>query len=470
MMAFAAFLALPALSSWVYGDQDAGMFAFLAWIYMFSGVILILMNRSQKIHLTHRDGILITVLTWVLLSVLGAVPLYFSTNMSISLVDAFFESVSGMTTTGATVLTGLDHMSHGILLWRALLQWIGGMGIIVLAVAVLPFLGVGGLQLYRSEMPGVTKDKLQPRLHETARLLWFVYVALTACCAFCYWLAGMVPFDAITHSFTTLATGGFSNYDASFAAFQSSRIEMVSIIFMLVGAINFGLHFNLLRDGGMRGYFTNFELRIFLLILLCSILLVTTIRAYLEEGQWLSFLQTSGYNVVAILSNTGYSTDDFSMWPPAAMLVLMLLMFVGGCSGSTSGGMKVMRIVLIIKQGMREMQRLIHPNGISHVKMDGQIVPDKVIQSVWAFAGLYITSFAFVSLAMAACGLDLVTAFSAAAASLTNVGPALGSVGPFEGYGHLPAVAKLILCFAMLLGRLELFTILILFAPAFWKK
>jgi trk system potassium uptake protein TrkH len=467
--AFGGFMALPALVSWFYRDPGMMAFGLSAVAAMFGGVLLILMNRHSNFYLNHKDGVLLTFLAWLCLSLIGAVPLYL-TDAGIGLVDAVFESTSGLTTTGATVLSGLDTMDHGVLLWRAMLQWLGGMGIVVLAVAVLPFLGIGGLQLYRSEMPGVTKDKLQPRLHETARLLWVVYALLTVGCTLAYLWAGMSAFDALCHAFTTVSTAGFSTHDLSLGWFDSPAVETVAMVFMLLGAVNFTLHFRFIIQRRLRVYTSEVELRLFLLLLVVAVGLIAfklQVGGAMEGG---TALRQALFNTVSIVTTTGYSTSDFSTWPSAAMLILMILMFVGGCSGSTAGGMKMLRIILVIKQGAREMDRLLHPHGVRHVKMNGITVPTHIIQAVWAFAGLYIASFAVISLLMAAYGLDLVTAFAAAAATLTNVGPGLGNVGPYAGYGHLPEGAKLILCLSMLLGRLELFTVLVLLVPAFWRR
>ncbi len=464
-------MTVPALVSWFYNDPDMQSFGITALICMFIGILLVLVNRTDDISLTHKDGVLLTSIVWVTLSLVGSVPLYYS-GVAGSWTNAIFESVSGLTTTGATVFSGLDNMGHGVLLWRAMLQWLGGMGILVLAVAVLPFLGIGGLQLYRSEMPGVTKDKLKPRLHATARFLWFVYLTLSVMCALAYWFAGMTPFDAITHAFTTLSTGGFANYDASFGYFNSRNIEVVSIFFMLMGAINFSQHFAFLTGKGPRVYLRSPELQLLLVIIVGATAIITMSRIMNGEGDYSFFMYAweALFHIVSIVSSTGFVTVDFSLWPYLSTMFLMVLMFVGGCSGSTAGGMKVLRIIMVIKQGQKEILRLLHPNAVLHVKLGETIVADKIIQSVWAFVGIYVIVFIIVSIVMSAYGLGMEEAFSAAAANLNNTGPGLGSVGPLDGYAHLPDGAKLTLCAAMLLGRLELFTILILLVPSFWRK
>ncbi len=469
--AFGAFMTVPTLVSWQYHDLDAMAFLQSSVFTMFVGVVLILMNRRHTLKISHRDGFLLTVSAWVILSLLGALPLYFS-GAAVTWVDALFEATSGLTTTGATVFTGLDTMGHGILLWRAMLQWMGGMGIIVFAIAVLPFLGVGGMQLYKSEMPGVTKDKLQPRLKETARLLWIVYVALTILCCIAYMLAGMVFFDALCHAFTTIATGGFSTHDKSIGFFSQESIQLVGIVFMFLGAVNFTLHYRLVTGWRLTHYFRDVELRMFVSIFVLAVVVIfgTLYLTHEVMGSSSDILRHTIFNTLSIITTTGFTSSDYTLWPSVAPLMLLLLMFVGGCSGSTSGGMKMMRILLIIKHGLREVKKLVHPAGVEHIKIGTTVVPSSIIQAVWAFAGLYIVSFVLISLAMSAFGLDLVTAFSAAAATITNVGPGLGDVGPGSNYGGLPEGAKLILCFSMLLGRLELFTLLVLFAPSFWRR
>jgi trk system potassium uptake protein TrkH len=466
---FGLMMIAPAALSWGYQDDHSIAFLNTMITTVFIGGLFILLNRNAEKRLSHKDGFFLTLLTWVTLSFAGAAPLYFS-GTAPSFIDAFFEAVSGLTTTGATVLSGLDDMDHGILLWRSLMQWLGGMGIIVLAIAVLPFLGVGGMQLYKSEMPGVEADKLQPRLRETAKMLWIVYVCITIVCAACYNLAGMNTFDAITHALTTAATGGYSTHDASFAYFNSVWIEGICIFFMLVGAVNYSLHYLFLSGADLKVYFANSELRTFLTIVLIA---VGFIFFTLVGSQYMTAdnaLRQSLFNVVSVMTTTGYTTANYGAWPVFVSLVMLALMFIGGSTGSTAGGMKVMRIMLIVKQGAKELSRLIHPRGVSRIKIGFQNIPDHVMQAVWSFAGLYILIFIILSMAISSYGIDQITAFSAAGATLTGLGPGLGDVGPASNYGHLPDGVKFLLCLSMLLGRLEIFTILVIFMPAFWKK
>lgn len=461
---------LPSAVSHLSGGHAAGAFSLSAIISIFLGGVLVMMNRTSVLSLKHRDAFLLTFMTWTMLSFVGALPMYFS-GITPLYVDAVFESVSGLTTTGASVLSGLDTMDKGILLWRSLLQWLGGMGVIVLATAVIPFLGVGGMQLYKAEMPGVVKDKLQPRLKETAELLWIVYLILTSVCALAYYFAGMTTFDAICHAFTTVATGGYSTHDASFAYFDSVLIERIAVVFMVLGAVNFSLHFMALSRKSLKSYVKDTEFKAFIGILVIAILVMTlkltASHTYATEEEAFRYAL---FNATAIMTTTGYASADYAAWPVMIPMMAMVLMFLGGCSGSTAGGLKIMRIILISRLGWREILKTIHPRAIIPLKMAGSVVPPQVLQAVWSFVGLYIICFVFFTWVMTLFGLDLITSFSAAAATITGLGPALGEVGPASNYSALPEGAKAILCMSMLLGRLELFTLLVILTPQFWKK
>lgn len=472
LTAFGLTMFIPALISAFSTGMAVDSFVVSGCITIFFGVMFVFMTSGSGKILSHRDAFLMTFLAWFALSLFGAFPLI-NAHVVPTFADAFFESVSGLTTTGASVMSGLDTMDHGILFWRALLQWLGGMGVVVLATAIIPFLGVGGMQLYKAEMPGVEKDKLQPRLKETASLLWGVYLVLTLLCATLYKYGGMSGFDAICHAFTTVATGGYSTHDASMGYFDSPFIEVVCVAFMIIGAVNFGLHFLFISKRSFSVYYKNIEFKVFAFILLSAIFFLAY-KITGQEGGYETYsesLRHTIFNVTSIMTTTGYATQDYSMWPLVVPMAAMILMFIGGCSGSTAGGMKVLRIMLISKQGLREIKKMIHPHAIVHLKLGGRNVNDKIVQAVWSFAGLYIISFmtisAFLSLHD---GLDLVTAFSAAAATITGLGPALGDLGPASNYGHLQDNAKYLLCFSMLLGRLELFTLLIILTPEYWKK
>lgn len=469
--AFGATMAIPALYAWFLGVSSVAAFTESALTCMFVGASLVLMNQQKELKLRYREGFVVTALVWVVLSALAAVPLYLSGASNGSIVDALFEATSGLTTTGATVFTGLDDMERPILLWRALIQWLGGMGIVVLAVAVLPFLGIGGMQLYKSELPGVSKDKLQPRLKETARALWTVYLIFTLLCVGAYVLAGMPFFEAICHAFTTVSTAGFSTHDASIGYYQSGLIELVAIVFMLFGAVNFTLHYRALSQLNTDAYRNQEELKLFASIIALIVVLGTVVLiSYGTFESWFTAARYMLFNTISIITTTGYGTADYAVWPVFVSLMFLILMFIGGCSGSTSGGMKMLRILVIIRHGSRELSRLLHPHMVSHVKVGKSPVPPAVLQAVWGFAGLYLVSFMLVALALSLYNIDLVTAFSTSAATLTNVGPALGSAGPASTYAHFPDGAKLIYCFAMLLGRLEMLTLLILFMPGFWRR
>ena len=390
-------------------------------------------------------------------------------------VDALFESLSGLTTTGATVITSIDSLPESILFYRQLLQWFGGMGIIVLAVAILPMLGIGGMQLYRAETPGPVKDsKLTPRITETAKHLWYIYLGLTVTCATAYWAAGMSAFDAICHSFSTVAIGGFSTHDASLGYFNSPAIEGIAIVFMLLAAINFGLHFQSVRlmrnkhhSFNLKHYWQDEEFQFFLsIIATVSVITIITLSLATNMG-WLDSFRQGLFEVVSIATTTGYATADFANWPTMLPFLLFSAAFIGGCAGSTGGGMKVVRVLIVLKQGLREVQRLIHPNAVIRVKLGGKAIPARVTDAVWGFFSVYAIVFMVMMILLLATGLDQVTAWSAVGATLNNLGPGLGGVA--EHYGDINATAKWILCFSMLLGRLEVFTLLVIFTPMFWR-
>ena len=416
-----------------------------------------------------RDGFGIVAGFWVVLGSFGAAPLIFSTEPSMTITDAVFEAISGLTTTGATVLSGLDDLPKSILYYRQQLQWLGGMGIIVLAVAVLPMLGVGGMQLYRAETPGPVKDtRLTPRIAETARALWLIYFTLTSACAFSYYVAGMSVFDAVCHSFSTVAIGGFSTHDASIGYFASSTIDLVAVFFMLLAGINFSLHFVAWRGKTIRHYAGDPEFRAYVTILF-SLGAFVLFYLFINQ-QYDTFYETfvNGlFQVVSVATTTGFTTTNFALWPGLLPVLLIFSSFIGGCAGSTGGGMKVMRVLLLYKQGAREVRRLVHPSAEMPVKLGRNPVPQRVIDSVWGFFAVYVVLFAAMMMVMLATGLDQVTAFSAIAASLNNLGPGLGEVAAsFAGINDL---AKWVCVAAMLLGRLEIFTLLVLVSSSFWR-
>jgi trk system potassium uptake protein TrkH len=426
--------------------------------------------RNRREELRVRDGFLVVVMFWVVLGLTGSLPFLFAESFNMGLTDAVFESVSGLTTTGATVIVGIDELPLSILYYRQQLQWLGGMGIIVLAVAVLPMLGIGGMQLYRAETPGPVKDnKLTPRITETAKALWLIYLGLTVSCLLAYWLAGMEPFDALGHAFSTVAIGGFSTHDESIGYYDSTLIEMIAVVFMLLSGINFALHFLAIRRRSLRTYFEDSEFRGYV-ITLSSVIVLVSIALYFMGvyASWGESIIRGIFQAVSIGTTTGFTTADYSLWPGFISILLLFASFIGGCAGSTGGGIKVIRFLLLVKQGLREINRLIHPNAEIPIRVGSKTIPWRIVDAVWGFFALYVASFGVMYLALASTGLDLMTSFSAVAASINNLGPGLGDVGAH--YADINDPAKWILCFAMMLGRLEIFTLLVLMTPAFWRK
>ena len=457
----------PFLTALFYGEPEWWDF-----LVTFSGLALLgaaiwLPVRNRRTELRTRDGFVVVVMFWTVLGVFGAIPFMFE---HLSFTDSVFESVSGFTTTGATVISGLDHLPKSILYYRQQLNFIGGIGVVVLAVAILPMLGVGGMSLYRAETPGPMKDsKLTPRIVETARAFSYTYVGLCIACALAFWGAGMSLFDAIGHSFAILATAGFSTHDANFAFFESPLIEAIASLFMLLGAINFSLHFIAWRGRTLRCYLEDRELRFFLLITIGLIVLYTAVLAWTATypSPWQA-LRHASFNVISILTTTGFVSADFSKWPLFLPLLLMLIAFIGGCAGSTAGGLKIMRVMLLYKQGRREIRRLAHPHGVFPIKVAGKVLPSHVVDAIWGFFSLYVISTVVLMLLMMATGLDAVTALSAVSASLNNMGTGLNELG--STFAPVTLFGKWVLIFAMLLGRLEIFALLVLLSPAFWRN
>ncbi|MCP4951774.1 MAG: potassium transporter [Proteobacteria bacterium] len=470
LVMFSTTMIPPLIISWMSSDGSAGafFFAYLATVSVGGTLWILFRNKARELRV--RDGFLIVVLFWTVLAIFGTTPLLLSPNPALSLTDALFESMSGLTTTGATVLTGLDNLPPSILYYRQQLQWLGGMGIIVLAVAVMPMLGVGGMQLYRAETPGPMKDsKLTPRITETAKALWYIYLGLTVSCAVAYWAAGMTVFDAVGHAFSTVAIGGFSTHDESIGFFNNPLVMLIAMIFMLVSAINFALHFTVVRSRSLSTYFGDTEVKAFMVFMLLVITIAITVLAiwgaYPSSGQTILH---GAFQVISIGTTTGFTTTGFHWWPSFLPVLLIIMSAVGGCAGSTAGGMKMIRFVLLYKQGKREIGQLIHPSALVTVKIGNKPVPDHVINAVWGFFSLYILSYVGLSIAVTATGVDLITAFSAVTACLNNLGPGLGAVA--ENYALLNPATKLILTATMLLGRLEIFTLLVLLTPAFWRS
>jgi trk system potassium uptake protein TrkH len=459
----------PALVSLWYRDGTADLFLLSAVILFVAGMAIFLPVRHVNEELRVREGFLIVVVCWLSLALAGALPFLLLKQPEISYIDAVFESMSGLTTTGATILTSIDDLPRGILYYRQQLQWLGGLGIVVLAVAILPMLRIGGAQLYRAETPGPLKDsKLTPKITETAKALWLIYLGITVLCMLAYWLGGMTLFDAVGHAFSTVAIGGMSTHDAGFAHFNSPTLEVIATFFMIVAGINFAIHFTSWKRASSQPYFNDPELKVYAFLLLAFSVLVT-IALYLN-GTYDSITEAARYasfQVVSIMTTTGYSTTDFSIWPGFIPIMLICIAFIGGCAGSTCGGMKVIRIMLLYRQAAREIRRLIHPQAVIPVKIGNRKTSTTVMDAVWGFFFLYVASFVLITIALNGVGVEPVTAYAAAAACLTNLGPGLGEVS--ANYASLNATAKLILSFAMLLGRLEIFTLLVLFSPSFWK-
>ncbi|NHB93452.1 Trk system potassium transporter TrkH [Photorhabdus cinerea] len=467
---FSVTMIIPGLVALIYRDGAGRAFSQTFIFALVIGLILWIPNREQKHELKPREGFLIVVLFWTVLGSVGALPFIFSEQPSLSITDAFFESFSGLTTTGATTLIGLDSLPKAILFYRQMLQWLGGMGIIVLAVAILPLLGVGGMQLYRAEMPGPLKDnKMRPRIAETAKTLWLIYVLLTIACALALWAAGMSVFDAISHSFSTIAIGGFSTHDASIGYFDSPAINTIIAIFLLISGCNFGLHFAVLTGRSLTVYWRDPEFRMFISIQLVLVIICTLILwNYAVYKSGIETLNQAFFQVVSMATTAGFSTDSFARWPSFLPILLLCSAFIGGCAGSTGGGLKVIRILLLFLQGSRELKRLVHPNAVYTLKLGRRALPERIIEAVWGFFSAYALVFIISLLLLIATGVDELSAFSAIAATLNNLGPGLGVVA--DNFTAMNPIAKWILVITMLFGRLEVFTLLVLFTPTFWRE
>jgi len=460
----------PLFIAWWSNESSQSAFLFSFIIILVIGFVLWFPVRNMRKELRLRDGFVIVVLFWAVLGLTGAAPLVLAEQPHLSLTDAAFESLSGLTTTGATVITGIDHLPRSVLFYRQELQWLGGMGIIVLAVAILPILGIGGMQLYKAETPGPLKDsKLTPRITETAKALWYIYLSMTIICAALYWIAGMSLFDAIAHSFSTISTGGFSTHDLSIGYFDNSLVESIAVVFMVIAGANFTLHFLAWQDTSVQHYLGDSEFKAYLAIL--SALCTFTVLYLFIKGTYTDQLPPVSdgiFQTVSIATTTGFTTTRYHLWPDLLPVLLLFSSFIGACAGSTGGGLKVIRVLLLFRQGLREIKRLIHPNAIITIKINNKPVQERIINAIWGFFATYIIVFALLLLLLMSTGLDQPTAFSAIAACMNNLGPGLGNVS--EHYGDISNMAKWLLCFAMLLGRLEIFTLLVLFTPTFWRN
>lgn len=463
---FSTTLLPPALLALALDDGQFLQFAATFIASAVAGVLLWLPFRRRRLAIRTRDGFGIVALMWVCMSLLGSLP--FVLGLGMSFPDALFESASGYTTTGSTVIVGLDDLAPSILLYRQEIQWVGGIGVIVLAVALLPMLGIGGMQLYRAEAPGPVKnERLTPRIANTARTLTVLYVALTAACAACYWLGGMSAFDAIAHSLTTLSTGGYSTHDASIAYYDSAAIETVAIVFMLAGGISFNVHFVVWQTLQVSPYFKSDQVNAFLWVVTGLVVLVSFVLW--QSGEALaSAFRLASFQVVSIITTTGFGIADFSVWPGALPVLLIFASFMGGCAGSTSGGMKVIRFLILARQARIYVEKLIHPRLVRSVRVDDRVVEPSIVDGIWAFFTVYVVIFGLLMTVLMMNGMDQVTAFGAVATCLNNLGPGLGAVA--SNFATVDDTSLVVLSMAMVLGRLEIFTILVLLSPAFWRR
>jgi trk system potassium uptake protein TrkH len=468
LLVFLAFsLLLPVFVSLFYEREIIPSFIYTAIVSVIIGGILVFSCRCKD-ELKIRDGFALVTFSWIAFALIGALPFYFSGYIP-SFTDAFFETMSGFTTTGATILEDIEALPHGLLFWRSFTHWIGGMGIILLSLAILPLLGVGGMQLYKAEVPGPEHDRLSPRLKDTAKILWEVYVLISVIETGLLYLAGMNLFDAVCHTFGTMATGGFSTKNASIGYYDSAFIDYIIIFFMIIAGINFSLHYNVFK-GKLFGHLKDAETRFFLIIIATGAIIISADIYFFRHYSIGDTLQKSLFQTVSIITTTGYGTDDYLNWNASSQILLFLFMFLGGCAGSTGGGMKIIRVLVLLKFGLNELKRLIHPNAVLPVHIGSRSIPKEIVTHIAGFFLIYLILFILGIIFMSIIGLDLVTSFGAVAATIGNVGPGLGSVGPSGNYAFIPAVGKWLLSFLMLVGRLEIYTVIILFTPVFWKK
>jgi len=467
MLLYCGALLPPLIVSLIYNDGEATHLSLSLLLNLLIGIIIWLRTEKRKVKLRTRDGFIIVLILWLVTSIFGAVP--FAIALEMSPVDAIFESVSAFTTTGATVISGLDQLPKSILFFRQEMQWLGGIGVVVSAITLLPMLGIGGMQMFKAETPGPIKDeKLTPRILNTAHVMWRLYLVMTVACAVLYWFGGMSVFDAIAHSFSTLSTGGFSTHDASLGYFNSVFIEMVAVVFMLLGGINFGVHFLVWKRLSFRPYFSNLEVRTFLILVAVITLLVGWV---LYSGRvkvgFPESLRYAVFTVVSIITSTGFGIDNFSLWPSFLPLLLIFISFIGGCSGSTAGGIKVIRFIIMGKGVGLELQQLLHPRLVMSLKVQNKVVAPRTVDAVRGYFSVYVATFILLLLLLLGEGMDLVTAFSAIATCMNNLGPGLGEVA--ANFKSVTEPTKWILSFAMLLGRLEMFTLLVVLSPSFWR-
>jgi len=465
---FGLTMIFPLFVGFYYQDQSVIPVLKSMGITVIAGLVFHILFRSAKAEsISQREGMAIVAIGWTAVGLFGALPFYIGNGLSF--VDAFFESVSGFTTTGSSILTNIEALSKGLLFWRSFIQWLGGMGIIVLSVAILPFLGLGGMQLYKAEVPSPVPDKLKPRIRDTARILWKVYALISLAEVILLMLGGMDLYDSLCHTFTTMPTGGFSTQNASIAHFNSAYFDIIFIIFMILAGINFSLHYQMLK-GKPLAFWRDSECRFFfgVVIILTAVVSFNIYGSVYEKiGQALRY---GAFQVVSIVTTTGYATADYEKWPAMSQLILLLCMFLGASAGSTGGGVKCLRVMLCFKFCYKELFSIIHPHAVTHIKIGGKTVPEDVMRSILGFLALYIGIFALSSVLLAGLGVDLVTSFGAVAACLGNIGPGFGLVGPADNFAQIPYLGKWLLIWCMLLGRLEVFTVIIFLVPEFWRK
>jgi trk system potassium uptake protein TrkH len=466
---FGMTMIFPLIVGLYYHESNVDALMKSMGLTVFSGLLIYLIFRKEHAEtISQREGMAIVAVGWTTVGLFGAIP-FFLGDGNFSFTDAFFESMSGFTTTGASVVTNIEGLSKGMLFWRSSIQWLGGMGIIVLSVAILPFLGVGGMQLYKAEVPTPVPDKLKPRIRDTAMILWKVYAAISLVEVVLLILGDMTFYDALCHTFTTMPTGGFSTKNTSIAHYDSAYLDWVIFAFMLLAGINFSLHYQMLR-GKTLAFWQDQECRFFIgavVLLTCAVSFNIFGVVYQTIGDALRY---GAFQVASIVTTTGFATADYEKWPAMSQLILLLCMFMGASAGSTGGGMKCLRIMLSFKFCYKELFTLVHPHAVSHIKIGGKSVPEDVMRSVLGFLALYMGLFALNSVLLAGLGVDFMTAFSAVASAIGNIGPGFGMVGPVENYAQIPILGKWLLIWCMLLGRLEIFTVIILLVPEFWRK
>ncbi len=462
-----ASLIFPIAISLYYKDGDFLALVVSSLITITTGSLLWKFTPGDR-ELRTREGFAVVTFGWIFLAAFGSLP-YLFTNFQISFTDAFFETMSGFTTTGATILNDVEALPHGVLFWRSLTHWLGGMGIIVMSLAILPMLGIGGMQLFKAEVPGPSVDKLQPRIQDTAKILWGVYFLLTCVETVLLKLGGMSLFDSLCHTFGTMATGGFSTKNAGIGFYESAYIEYVITVFMILAGTNFALHYRVLK-GRFKSYADNSEFRFYfgtiLFVTLFVFLDLLLRRLYGFSGAF----QKAVFQVTSLMTTTGYHSADYEGWPVSSQFILIVVMFFGGCAGSTGGGIKIVRIYLVIKYGFMQFKKLLHPHAVIPVRMGHRPIPPETLSDVLGYVLLYFSIFIVASILMSLMGLDLITSVSTVISSLSNIGPGVGTIGPTENYAHIPAAGKWLLSFLMLVGRLEIFTVLVIFTRNFWIK